>query len=88
MSTTKFMLIIIVCSLLIIAGVVWLTYVDINKAKEDIAVKERESETLIDKKDEENIRSLIKEADLSQWKLENHRLELEQLLRNKEKEIK
>ncbi|MHB8278714.1 MAG: hypothetical protein ACYDIA_13820 [Candidatus Humimicrobiaceae bacterium] len=84
MSAGKFMIIIIICSLLIIAGVMWLTIYDTRTAKEAIAVKEhRELKSIPDDINEARIKELIREADLSAFKLEQHRLELEKMLEGK-----
>jgi len=84
MSTNKFMVIIIILSLLILALILWLTYYDIQTANKAIAIKEyNEIKSIPDEIDTEQIRQLIKETDLIAWKLEQHRLELEKILEGK-----
>lgn len=81
MTVTKFMIIIIICSLVIIAGVLWLTECDIKTTKEAIAINEhKELKFIPDGVDETRIKELVREANLSAFRLEQHRLELEEML--------
>lgn len=83
MKQTVFIITIILCTILIIGGIMVLTIYDSRTANAKLAINEyREFKSISDdvtSDDLKEIKNLIRETDLIAWRLNQHRLELERI---------